>query len=145
MHKVFLSSTARDLSAYREAVADAISSLDDFHCVRMEDFGARNAQADDFCRAKIAECAVAVFLAGLCYGSSPKGAKESYTHREYLAAKEAGTPRLVFLSELVKKLAKAVFYSPSLMKTDNGTRETTRTSDSRYFLKKTLNILIHNL
>ncbi len=98
MYKVFLSSTARDLSAYRKAVADAINRLDDFHCVRMEDFGARNAQADDFCRAKIAECAVAVFLAGLCYGSSPEGSDESYTVREYLTAKDAEVPRLVFLS-----------------------------------------------
>ncbi|MFO1432823.1 MAG: DUF4062 domain-containing protein [Candidatus Competibacteraceae bacterium] len=98
MHRVFLSSTARDLTAYRDAVTDAINRLDGFHCVRMEDFGARNALADDFCQTKIAECEVAVFIIGLCYGSSPKGSKESYTHREYLAAKKAGKPILVFLS-----------------------------------------------
>ena len=98
MHNVFLSSTARDLAAYRDAVTKAINRLDGFHCVRMEDFGARAAQADGFCQAKIAECEVAVFIIGLCYGSSPKGAKESYTQREYLAAKEAGKPGLVFLS-----------------------------------------------
>ncbi|MFO1431892.1 MAG: SUMF1/EgtB/PvdO family nonheme iron enzyme [Candidatus Competibacteraceae bacterium] len=98
MPNVFLSSTARDLAAYRNAVTEAINRLDGFHCVRMEDFGARAAQADEFCQAKIAECEVAVFIIGLCYGSSPKGAKESYTHREYLAAKKAGKPILVFLS-----------------------------------------------
>jgi formylglycine-generating enzyme required for sulfatase activity len=96
MLKVFLSSTARDLTAYRNAVTKAIQGLDGFHCVRMEDFGARDTLADDFCRAKIMECDVAVFIIGLCYGSSPKGAKESYTQREYLAAE--GKPRLVFLS-----------------------------------------------
>ena len=98
MYQVFLSSTARDLSAYRDAVFDAVNRLDGFHCVRMEDFGARATQADDFCQAKIAECDVAVFIIGLCYGSSPPGADESYTVREYRAAKDAGKPRLVFLS-----------------------------------------------
>ncbi len=98
MHRVFLSSTARDLTTYRDAVTDAINRLDGFHCVRMEDFGARAAQADDFCQAKIAECEVAVFIIGLCFGSSPDVAEESYTQLEYLAAEEAGKPRLVFLS-----------------------------------------------
>ena len=32
---VFLSSTAKDLSSYREAVYRAIAGLDDFHCIRM--------------------------------------------------------------------------------------------------------------
>ena len=77
MPKVFLSSTAIDLAAYRNAVSDAIHRLDGFHCVRMEDFGARDSLADDFCRAKIMKCDIAVFIIGLCYGSSPKGAKES--------------------------------------------------------------------
>ena len=48
MKKVFLSSTARDLTEYRDKVYQAIDGLDGFHCVRMEDFGARNARADEF-------------------------------------------------------------------------------------------------
>ncbi len=98
MRKVFLSSTSRDLSTYRDAAYQAIERLDDFHGVRMEDFGARDAQADDFCRARIAECDVAIILAGLCYGSSPEGSQDSYTVREYEAAKDAKLPRLIFLS-----------------------------------------------
>jgi len=62
MHQVFLSSTARDLTAYRDAVTTAIHRLDGFHCVRMEDFGASDVQADDFIRARIAECDIAIFL-----------------------------------------------------------------------------------
>lgn len=99
MRKVFVSSTARDLTAYREAAYRAIERLDGFHGVRMEDFGARDAESDEFCRAKIAECDVAVFIVGLCHGSSPKGFKTSYTEREYQAAKDADLPRLAFLSE----------------------------------------------
>jgi len=99
MHQVFLSSTAKDLAAFREVACKAISGLDGFHCVRMEDFGAGDAQADEFCRQRIAECQVAVFLVGLCYGSAPSGSDSSYTEREYQAAEAAGVPRLVFLSD----------------------------------------------
>lgn len=98
MWKVFLSSTARDLADYRQAVYEAIHRLDGFHCVRMEDFGARDTVADTFCREKVAECDLVVLLAGLCYGSRPQGVEESYTQQEYRAAVEAQVPRLVFLS-----------------------------------------------
>ena len=89
MRTVFLSSTAKDLEAYRDAAYRAIEGLDGFHCVRMEDFGARAEQADDFCREKIAECEVAVFLVGLCQGSAPEGSTQSYTDGEYAAAVKA--------------------------------------------------------
>ncbi len=95
---VFLSSTARDLGPYRDAVFKAISGLDGFHCVRMEDFGARDWEADDFCRAKVSECDVFVGLIGHLYGSSPPGSKTSFTEREYEAAVEAKIPRLVFMA-----------------------------------------------
>ena len=38
---VFLSSVALSLEGYRNAVYRAIERLDGYHCVRMEDFGAR--------------------------------------------------------------------------------------------------------
>ena len=50
------------------------------------------------CRERISECELAVFLIGLCHGSTPEGANESYTAQEYRVAGEAGFPRLVFLS-----------------------------------------------
>lgn len=50
MRKVFLSSTAKDLYAYRDKVAAAINRLDGFKCIRMEEFGARDQRADAFCR-----------------------------------------------------------------------------------------------
>ncbi|MEI7869538.1 MAG: SUMF1/EgtB/PvdO family nonheme iron enzyme [Candidatus Methylumidiphilus sp.] len=96
---VFLSSTARDLSAYREKVAEVINRLDGFKCVRMEEFGARESRADEFCRTKIKQCDIAVFIVGLCHGSSPDQTEDSYTAREYQEAVSAGVSRLVFLSE----------------------------------------------
>ncbi|HEX3553088.1 MAG TPA: SUMF1/EgtB/PvdO family nonheme iron enzyme [Thermoanaerobaculia bacterium] len=98
VRNVFLSSTARDLGPYRDAVYKAISGLDGFHCVRMEDFGARDWEADDFCHAKVAECDVFVGLIGHLYGSSPPGSETSFTESEYEAAVAAKIPRLLFMS-----------------------------------------------
>jgi tetratricopeptide (TPR) repeat protein len=95
---VFLSSTANDLTAYRKAAGDAVNKLDGYQCIRMEDFGARNAMADDFCQAKAKECDVFVGILGHCYGSSPKGSDKSYTEQEYDAAIATGKPRLMFLA-----------------------------------------------
>ena len=98
MRKVFLSSTSKDLIEYREAVAKAIHGLDGYHCVRMEDFGARGLQALEFCRGKVRECELFVGILGLLYGSCPDGVKLSYTEDEYVTAMEAGIPRLMFVS-----------------------------------------------
>lgn len=98
VRKVFLSSTARDLVPCREAVFRAISRLDGFQCVRMEDFGARDIESDPFCRDLVAECDVFVGLVGYLYGSVPPGGSRSYTEGEYEAAVAAGIPRLLFLA-----------------------------------------------
>lgn len=98
MKKVFLSSTAKDLGDYRDAAYRAIEGLDGYHCVRMEDFGARNWEADPFCRRKVGECDVLVGIVGHLYGSCPKGSDQSYTEREYDAAIGATKPRLMFLA-----------------------------------------------
>src|SRR5918992_415396 len=98
MYKVFLSSTARDLAEYREDVFRAICRMDGFHCVRMEYFGARDSMADAFCRQKVAECDVVVFIIGLCYGSSPASSEDSYTLQEYRAAVNTKRSQLAFMS-----------------------------------------------
>ena len=56
MYKVFLSSTSRDLEAYREAVHRAIDGLPGFALVKMEDFGARAASAKEVCAGLVREC-----------------------------------------------------------------------------------------
>ena len=94
---VFLSSTARDLARYREAVAKAINGLDGYKCIRMEEFGARPKEPDAFCREKVAKCDLFVGIVGLCYGSvAPDG--RSYTEQEYDAAVAKGIPRLMFIA-----------------------------------------------
>jgi len=98
MRKVFLSSTARDLQAYRDAVFRALQACDDLRVVRMEDFGARAEMTDEFCRRKVAECDLFVGIVGHYFGSRPKGSAKSYTQQEYDAAVEANKPRLMFVA-----------------------------------------------
>jgi len=95
---VFLSSVSQGLEPYREAVYEAIEGLDDYHCVRMEDFGARNMDSDSFCRSRVADCDVFVGILGHQYGSVHPQSGKSYTEREYEAAVDAGKPRLLFLA-----------------------------------------------
>jgi hypothetical protein len=68
---VFLSSAARGLEEYREAVYHAIERIDGYHCVRMEDFGARELESAEFCSKRAAECDIFVGIVGQRYGSSP--------------------------------------------------------------------------
>jgi hypothetical protein len=94
----FLSSTARDLWAYRDAVYDAIQHLDGWKCIRMEDFGARDRSPDGYCREQVAASDVFVGVIGQMYGSSPPEGNYSFTEGEYDAAKKAGVPRLIFVT-----------------------------------------------
>ena len=95
---VFLSSTARDLVEYRNTVFGAIQRMDNWKCVRMEDFGSRDNAPDTYCRDAIAKCEVAVFIVGHRYGSCPADSKQSFTEHEYDAALNSDRPRLVFLA-----------------------------------------------
>src|SRR5688572_13863100 len=97
--KVFLSSTARDLQAYRDAVDGAIRGLDGYACLRMEyDFGARDANALDLCKQKVTESNILVLILGRLYGSCPPGGELSFTELEYVTARDANLPRLVFVA-----------------------------------------------
>ncbi|HEY0554307.1 MAG TPA: SUMF1/EgtB/PvdO family nonheme iron enzyme, partial [Thermoanaerobaculia bacterium] len=96
---VFLSSTAKDLQPWRDAVAEAIGKLSGFHCIRMEDFGAVDAAPADLCRKKVAESDILVGLVGHLNGSGPEGSDLSYTQIEYEEAKRKRKPRLMFIAD----------------------------------------------
>lgn len=98
VRKVFLSSTGADLRDYREAGYRALQKLDDWKCIRMEDFGARDWDVDTFCREQVKACDLFLGIIGHRFGDGPKGSKESYTLREYQAAVSANIPRLLFLA-----------------------------------------------
>ena len=64
MYKVFLNSTTKDLAAYRKAVPQAIENLDGLHPIRMENFGARVANAGSIDAQKLAAANLLVGLVG---------------------------------------------------------------------------------
>ncbi len=94
---VFLSSTAKDLQAHRDAVREAISKAG-HHCESMEDFPA-GGQPVDVCRSRVASCDVYVGLVGVLHGSRPEGSELSYTEVEYEEATKTGKRRCMFLAE----------------------------------------------
>ena len=94
--KVFLSSTTRDLKAYREAVGKAVDSFGDYKAIWMDNFPASGKSAQEFCREKVGECHLYVGLFAENYGDHPTGEDRSYTELEYEAA--AGINRMIFLS-----------------------------------------------
>jgi hypothetical protein len=96
MYKVFLSSTSRDLADYREAVHRAIDGLPGFQLIKMEDFGARDANAKELCARLVRESDLLVGLMGHYYGSCPPGEAVSFTELEYRTARDEGLPRLMF-------------------------------------------------
>ena len=87
-----------DLRTYREAAYTALHKLDDWHCIRMEDFGARDWDVDTFCRKQVKDCDLFIGIIGHRFGDGPDGSKESFTQREYKAAVEAKLPRLLFMA-----------------------------------------------
>ncbi|MEX2301811.1 MAG: DUF4062 domain-containing protein [Bryobacterales bacterium] len=95
---VFLSSVAAGLKDYRENVYRAIEGLEGYHCVRMEDFGARDALSVDLCREKVVTCDMFVGILGHLYGSCPPGSDMSFTEIEYEAAQEASKSPLMFVA-----------------------------------------------
>ena len=96
--KVFLSSTVNDLAEYRDAVFEAIQQMDNWKCVRMEDFGSRDGAPETYCRGALSQCEVAIFIVGNRYGSCPVGSKKSFTEHEYNEALCSRRPRLAFLT-----------------------------------------------
>ena len=76
----------------------AIDGLPGFQLVKMEDFGARDANAKDLCARLVRECDLLVGLMGHYYGSCPPGETISFTELEYRTATAAGLPRLMFVA-----------------------------------------------
>ena len=96
MYKVFLSSTSRDLADYREAVHRAIDGLPGFQLIKMEDFGARDANAKDLCARLVQESDLFVGLMGHYYGSCPPDEPSPSPSWSTGPRRMRGLPRLMF-------------------------------------------------
>jgi len=95
--KVFLSSTGRDLKAYREAAFKALLGLD-MHPVRMEDFHGEAIKIEDFDDKRIDDCDLFVIILGHLHGTCPEGSEKSYTELEYETAQRLKKPCFLFLA-----------------------------------------------
>ncbi len=94
--KVFLSSTAHDLKAYRKVADDTILRLSQ-EAVVMERFGPPPGEPAAECERKARECDVLVCIVAHRYGFVPDKGLGSITRREVEAAKTAGRNVLVWI------------------------------------------------
>ncbi len=94
--KVFLSSTAQDLEAYRQVADDTILRLKQESIV-MERFGPLPNTPVNECERMARECDVVVCIVAHHYGSVPEEGRGSFTRREVEAAHKAGKAVLVWI------------------------------------------------
>lgn len=94
--KVFLSSTAQDLSAHRKVADDTILRLSQ-ESVVMERFGPLPGEPAAECERKASECDVVVCIVAHRYGFVPEKGQGSITRREVEAAKKAGKDVLAWI------------------------------------------------
>src|SRR5260221_6713610 len=94
--KVFLSSTAQDLDAYRQVADDTILRLSQ-DAVVMERFGPLPGTAVEECERLASESDVIVCIVAHRYGFVPEKGRGSITQREVEAAKAAGKDVLVWI------------------------------------------------
>ena len=96
MMKVFLSSTAQDLVAYRKVADDTILRMSQ-EAVVMERFGPLPGEPAVECERKARECDVVVCIVAHRYGFVPDKGRGSITRREVEAARAAGREVLVWI------------------------------------------------
>jgi tetratricopeptide (TPR) repeat protein len=94
---IFLSSTFVDLQAHRAAVRDIVGRLGQF-TLAMEQFGAREGDAQTVSTELVAGCDLYLGVIAWRYGYVPAGQDRSVTHLEYEEAGRLGIPRLIFLA-----------------------------------------------
>ena len=94
--KVFLSSTAQDLVAYRQVADDTILRLSQ-EAVVMERFGPLPAEPAAECERKARESDVVICIVAHRFGYVPEKGRGSVTQREVQAAKAAGKDVLVWI------------------------------------------------
>jgi hypothetical protein len=94
--KVFLSSTAQDLVAYRKVADDTMLRMSQ-DAVVMERFGPLPGAPVAECESKARECDVLVCIVAHRYGFVPDKGRGSITRREVEAAKAAGKDVLVWI------------------------------------------------
>lgn len=111
---VFVSSTIKDLQYLREALRDAIHELA-YNAV-MSEYGEvgyiQPTTAADACVRTVERCQLIVLIVGKRYGDVSNGGY-SVTHREFLAARDAGIPTVTFVEAQVLNYKEVYDTDPS--------------------------------
>lgn len=95
---IFVSSTYKDLSRYRDEVEKRLVSLE--QAVKgMEYFGASSDTPLEVCKKKLSECKLMILLVGVSYGSIEPTSGKSYTENEYDYACELDIPILCYFAD----------------------------------------------
>lgn len=95
---IFISSTYKDLAAYRNEVETRLVSMEQ-SIKGMEYFGASSETPLTVCKQKIGECKLMILLIGVSYGSIEPVSGKSYTEYEYDFATELGIPTLCYIAD----------------------------------------------
>lgn len=98
IQKVFLSSTGKDLTDYRDAVFKMIQKISHLKCIRMEDFTAADQTPIEFCKSEVRNSDIFIGIIGHHYGSEPDGYSKSFTELEWEEARKNNIPMLMFLT-----------------------------------------------
>lgn len=93
---VFISSTSRDLTEYREAVDRAIRRLE-LRPINMDDFGSQPGGASGVSLREVAKADMFVGIVARRYGYVPHESASSITEQEYDEAVRRKVPRLMYL------------------------------------------------
>ena len=96
--KVFVSSTFEDMIPYRNAVVEAITSLEHLP-IGMEHFASSPDKSLDVCLSDVRRCNIYVLLIGMRYGSIDNDTGKSYTELEYEEALRCNIPVLAFIMD----------------------------------------------
>src|SRR5215470_7767432 len=116
MAKIYISSTFRDLEAYRQAVYRQLTRMQ-HGVMAMEDYVARDDRPADACTRDVTNSDLYVGLFAWRYGYVPKDDNPrsmSVTELEHEAAKQHRIPRLLFL------LDDAVAWPPAFFDSHTG-------------------------
>src|SRR4051812_15338794 len=97
---VFVSSTSKDLTAYRAAVRNVIIERK-MHPIMMEDFPAISRDAVEMCKSKVDEAALFVGIYAYRYGYAPNNGNVGITEMEFEWASQNQLDRLLFVIDPV--------------------------------------------
>lgn len=94
--RIFVSSTYEDMIPYRDAVSEALTSIEHLP-IGMEHFVSTPDRALDVCLTDVRRCQLYIVLVGMRYGSVDEETGKSFTELEYEEALKNKIPVLAFV------------------------------------------------